>query len=120
MPEDHIDFYKNLHSIVELEKHLIVHAGVNPFVELADQTGMDLFWIRDDFIMTEHEFGKTVVFGHTPFKNVFADWPYKIGIDTGLVYGNLLTCLEIRDRVCHQVRAGNLEVISSDLHIPIQ
>ena len=120
MPEDHIDFYKNLHSIIELEKNFIVHAGINPFVDLEDQSGMDLFWIRDDFIMTEHELGKTVVFGHTPFKNIFADWPYKIGIDTGLVYGNLLTCLELKERVCHQVRAGNLEVISSDLDIPIE
>jgi serine/threonine protein phosphatase 1 len=35
-----------------------------------------------------------VIFGHTPFKRPLI-MPNKIGIDTGAVYGNLLTCLKL-------------------------
>ncbi len=36
----------------------------------------------------------SVVFGQTPFREPFVDG-IKIGIDTGAVYGGLLTCLEL-------------------------
>jgi serine/threonine protein phosphatase 1 len=42
--------------------------------------------------------GPTVVFGHMPFETplVMAD---RIGIDTGAVYGNFLTAVELPERV---------------------
>ena len=53
---------------------------------------------------------ETVLFGHTPMKDVFFDLPYKIGLDTGLVYGNALSCLEVADRTLYQIRRGSRRV----------
>ena len=47
-----------------------------------------------------------MVFGHTPMRGVLIDLPYKIGIDTGLVYGGMLTCVEFTEGVCYQVQRG--------------
>ena len=38
---------------------------------------------------------------------MLVDLPYKIGIDTGCVYGGTLTCVELRERVLYQVRFGD-------------
>jgi serine/threonine protein phosphatase 1 len=60
-----------------------------------DQQGPeDLLWIREKFIYTTQSFGKRVVFGHTPFDEPLVE-PNKIGIDTGAVFGNKLTCLQL-------------------------
>ncbi|MCX5891961.1 MAG: hypothetical protein NTW80_03150, partial [Deltaproteobacteria bacterium] len=54
----------------------------------------DLLWIRGDFIASMEDFGKKVIFGHTPFQRPLV-MPNKIGIDTGAAYGNCLTCLHL-------------------------
>ena len=54
----------------------------------------DLLWIRGDFIASLEDFGKKVIFGHTPFQQPLV-MPNKIGIDTGAAYGNRLTCLKL-------------------------
>jgi hypothetical protein len=38
------------------------------------------------------------------------DLPYKLGIDTGLVYGGRLTCLEFSEGVAYQVARGSRQV----------
>ena len=38
---------------------------------------------------------------------VMVDLPYKLGIDTGLVYGGRLTCLEFSEGVAYQVGRGS-------------
>ena len=58
-----------------------------------------MLWIRQEFIFHPHQTGATVVFGHTPMRAVMVDLPYKLGIDTGLVYGGKLTCLEFTEGV---------------------
>ena len=55
------------------------------------------------------------MFGHTPRRTVFVDLPYKIGIDTGCVYGGALTALELRERRLFQVRLGERKVRESEL-----
>ena len=58
---------------------------------------------------------ETIVFGHTPARQPFVQLPYKIGIDTGLVYGGALTALELPAQVLHQVTAGERRVRVSAL-----
>ena len=87
-----------------------VHAGINPSKSLAKQTDSDLLWIRDEFIHNPHRLPYTVLFGHTPRNSVLFDLPYKIGLDTGLVYGNKLSCLEIVERVLFQIGRGQKDV----------
>jgi len=92
IPLKHLDFFKSLLFYYQTEKYIFVHAGLKKKVKLESQKSDDMLWIRKGFINKNFDFGKRVVFGHTPFHEPFVD-PYKIGIDTGAVYGNKLTCL---------------------------
>jgi serine/threonine protein phosphatase 1 len=74
-----------------------------------------MLWIRQEFIFHPHQIGQTVVFGHTPMRAVMVDLPYKLGIDTGLVYGGKLTCLEFNEGVTYQVARGSRQVKSQAL-----
>ena len=94
IPPSHIDFFQSLHLYYETDAYIFVHAGLAPGIPLIQQQAMDLLWIRDRFIKAGCDFGKRVVFGHTPFKEPFIT-KNKIGIDTGAVYGNKLTCVEL-------------------------
>jgi serine/threonine protein phosphatase 1 len=74
----------------------MVHAGLRNGIPLEKQTADDLVWIREEFIYSEQDFGKRVIFGHTPFVRPLV-LPNKIGIDTGAVYGNALTSIILPD-----------------------
>ncbi len=113
IPGTHLQFYKNLSRYCITPDYVFAHAGVSPLRDLQFQIDDDLFWIRDEFIQNIHHFERTVVFGHTPFENVMFDLPYKIGIDTGLVYGNMLSCIELTERRLFQIGAGEYEVRES-------
>ena len=104
MPPRHLAFFLNLESYLVFPHIVIAHAGLNPERDLMTQVGDDLFWIRDPFIQNIHRFEKIVVFGHTPYEDIFFNLPYKIGIDTGLVYGNMLTCVELMHGHIFQVK----------------
>jgi serine/threonine protein phosphatase 1 len=96
IPPDHMDFFNSLHLYYETDSHIFVHAGLRPKVSLASQVPEDLLWIRDKFIYSKYNFGKPVVFGHTPLEKPLVE-SNKIGIDTGAVYGNALTCVQLPD-----------------------
>ena len=110
LPAQHYSFYLNLESYIITPKFVLVHAGLNPLRDLRAQLDEDLFWIRDEFIHNIHRFEKTVIFGHTPYQDVMYHPPFKIGIDTGLVYGNKITCIELLSGTVFQVRRGEQEV----------
>jgi len=90
----HISFFKSLLNKVELDDYYVVHAGFKPGVDVKDQSIKDMLWIREPFIFSNYDFGKRVIFGHTPFSSPLV-MDNKIGLDTGAVFGNKLTCLEI-------------------------
>jgi len=102
IPDEHMEFYESTVLYHETDDYIFVHAGMRPPFQLVEQAADDLLWIREDFIRSAHDFGKRVVFGHTPFREPLV-LPNKIGIDTGAVYGNKLTCVELPDLVFHQV-----------------
>jgi serine/threonine protein phosphatase 1 len=97
----HQVFFKGLRLFYETENYLFVHAGLKPKVPLAQQHPGDLLWIRSQFIYSDVDFGKQVVFGHTPFPEPLVQ-ANKIGIDTGAVYGHQLTCVKLPDLVFFQ------------------
>jgi serine/threonine protein phosphatase 1 len=103
IPPEHLAFYRSLLPYYETDRYIFVHAGLRPGIALRDQDPVDLTWIRGEFISSDYDFGKTVIFGHT--SQLFR--PYvdsrKIGIDTGAVYGGKLTCLELPGIRFHQV-----------------
>ncbi len=102
IPSDHMAFYKSLITFIELDDYYVVHAGFRPEVDVKKQSLQDMIWIRDPFIYTDYDFGKKVIFGHTPFNEPLVMWN-KIGLDTGAGYGNKLTCLELPKVVFHSV-----------------
>jgi serine/threonine protein phosphatase 1 len=115
MPETHLAFFEGLERSFRWGDYLLVHAGIRPGVPWDQQTDDDLFWIREEFVLHPHGLPETIVFGHTPARVPYVDLPYKIGIDTGLVYGGMLTALELPDLVLHQVSAGGRTVRRSSL-----
>lgn len=98
IPSNHMEFFKTLRLYYETEAYIFVHAGLRPKVPLASQETEDLLWIRDTFIYSKYDFGKTVVFGHTPLEKPLVE-SNKIGIDTGAVYGNALTCIQLPELI---------------------
>lgn len=94
IPETHREFFDNLRLYYETDQYIFVHAGLKDNIPLEKQEERDLLWIRNKFISSEFDFGRRVIFGHTPFPKPLVAHN-KIGIDTGAVYGNKLTCVEL-------------------------
>ena len=115
LPADHREFLAGLRTHAYIDTFLCVHAGVRPTRPLAAQSEEDLLWIREDFIAQAHPFPYTVLFGHTPHREVFVDLPFKVGLDTGLVYGNRLSCLEIDARQVWQIRRGQRAITAGTI-----
>jgi serine/threonine protein phosphatase 1 len=112
IPQTHLDFFLKLENYVIAPDCTCAHAGLNPLRDMRHQVESDLFWIRDEFIQNKHFFDRPIVFGHTPYEDVMFNFPYKVGIDTGCVYGNKLSCVEFRDRKVIQVGRGSTKVVS--------
>ena len=110
IPAEHLSFFRRLKSYYVMGSFLCVHAGIHPQKPLAEQTDEELLWIRNPFIYRSHNLPYTVLFGHTPQPTVLYDLPYKVGLDTGLVYGDLLTCLEVDEKVLFQIGRGRKRV----------
>jgi serine/threonine protein phosphatase 1 len=102
LPPEHLAFFTSLLLYYETEHYIFVHAGMKAGIPLAEQDPHDLIWIREEFILSPQDFGKTVIFGHTPLQRAYLT-PNKIGIDTGAVYGGKLTCLELPTRRLYSV-----------------
>lgn len=98
LPADHLQIFQSLLPYWETEDYIFVHAGLEPGIPLAQQEISSLCETRASFLSACHDFGKLVIFGHTPFDMPFVT-PTCIGIDTGAVYGNLLTALELPGKV---------------------
>jgi serine/threonine protein phosphatase 1 len=110
LPPPHIDFLRNLRSYYLAEPFLCVHAGVHPLKSLDKQSALDTLWIRQEFIANPHRLPYTIIFGHTPQREILFDLPYKIGIDTGLVYGNKLSCIELQQKTLLQIERKSRKV----------
>lgn len=92
IPPAHLDFLRRLRLYHTAGAYLFVHAGMRPGVPLAAQNAHDLLWIREPFLSSTVEHGMIVVHGHTIFPEVSIT-PNRIGIDTGAVATDRLSCL---------------------------
>ncbi len=112
LPEAHAAFFENLQWMHVSRGFIFVHAGLRPGVSLERQDPMDLVWIRREFLDAEHDFGKPVVFGHTPTPVLNDRLPFYLGIDTRAVAGGCLSCVQLAEGEvvdCHQVFAREVE-----------
>lgn len=94
LPGDHRNFLERLLPYYRVGDYLFIHAGIVPGEDLETCPLDRLLTVRDPFLRYQGGLEATVVFGHTPFETPFIA-PRKIGIDTGAVYGNLLTAVEL-------------------------
>jgi len=104
LPSEHWDFYNTLKLYYETDDYIFVHAGLRPGLPLEVQQEEDLLWIRKEFISSDYDFGRRVIFGHTPMRSPLIR-ANKIGIDTGAVYGNKLTCVILPEEKFYAVSA---------------
>lgn len=94
------DYLESLPFYIELEAHIVVHAGLRPGVPLSEQSKEDLTELRTlgpDRTSREgvpwfekYEGEKVVLFGHWPGHEPKVA-RRAIGLDSGCVYGNRLT-----------------------------
>lgn len=92
LPLEHLDFLTSLQHSYQCGDYFFAHAGVHPDRPLNEQKERDLMWIRDRFLFSEIDFGKIIVHGHTPVREVDTA-NNRIGIDTAAVYGGKLTAV---------------------------
>jgi len=101
VPASHVAFLRSLPIMVETERHVFVHAGIRPELELDRQSDEDLIYIRSEFYESPHPLKKYVVHGHTPVLDASLQRG-RINIDTGCFYSGRLTALRIfRDKGCY-------------------
>lgn len=97
IPREHLEFIEGLSLYYEEGQFIFVHAGLRPGLPPAAQVEQDLLWIRREFLDSNYDWGKTVVFGHTPqLRPLLA--PGRIGLDTGAVFGRMLSCCDVEGR----------------------
>ncbi len=94
MPVEHRDFLNSLLPYWETGEYIFVHAGLRFGAPLSEQDISGLCEVREPFLSDERDYGKRIIFGHTPFVTPLVT-ANKIGIDTGAAYGNLLTAVEL-------------------------
>lgn len=94
LPREHREFLASLLPYFATDDYLFVHAGIKFGVALEDQTMANLCESRERFIYKKTGLDKKIIFGHTPFESPLVRED-KVGIDTGAVYGNYLTALEL-------------------------
>lgn len=102
------DFLNSMPLYFTDDYYIYVHAGLKPGVALEEQRPDDLLWIREEFYRSAYDFGKTVVFGHTPTVNINGRYRYamlhnKIALDTACVFGGCLSALELQGDSITQV-----------------
>lgn len=92
VPEADRAFLRGAEEWIEAGDYLLVHAGIDPSLPLAEQRRSDLLWIRGRFLEHPDAFSHVVVHGHTIFDAV-EDAGTRIGIDTGAYRSGRLTAL---------------------------
>lgn len=96
LPVQHLAFFRELQLSFQSGDYFFVHAGIHPDRPLDKQQEQDMLWIRDRFLFSEKDFGKIIIHGHTPGRDV-DEADNQIGIDTAAVYGGCLTALMLEN-----------------------
>jgi serine/threonine protein phosphatase 1 len=94
VPESHRQFLENSQLLYVAEPYLFVHAGIRPGLGLAQQSSVDLFSIREEFLLSDDKHDYVVVHGHTPVMDV-QFLSNRINVDTGAFATNRLSCVRL-------------------------
>ncbi|WP_413161181.1 metallophosphoesterase family protein [Capilliphycus salinus ALCB114379] len=114
MPRDHLLWMRSLPVFLDLGDVWLVHAGVNPYLPLSQQTEAQFCWIRREFhkIPKPYFNNKLIIIGHTitfTFDGIepgsLVQGQGWLGIDTGVYHAKSgwLTGLDITNKQVYQV-----------------
>ncbi|NKB53933.1 MAG: serine/threonine protein phosphatase [Rhizobiaceae bacterium] len=102
----HVKFLSKLKTSTTQGDYFFCHAGIDPSRSFHDQDDYELVWMREPFLSWPRPLQKVVVHGHTPRSTPEA-MPHRINVDTGCVYGRMLTAVVLEKKSHHflQVKA---------------
>jgi len=92
VPEEHLEFIREMEDRIAIGDYAFVHAGIMPRIGLDRQRGEDLRWIREPFLSSEERHSHVIVHGHTIYEKPELR-KNRIGIDTGAFASGRLTAL---------------------------
>jgi len=128
VPQEHIEFFRQMPLYHEDDYALYVHAGLDHGKHPRDTERRHLLWAREEEFY-KHYRGKPCVFGHTPTTflpllgrlgrhGIYISHS-AIGIDTGYNYNSPLSCLSLPDFMLYQSFAdGEIETHHITTFIP--
>jgi serine/threonine protein phosphatase 1 len=111
LPNHHRAFFENTKLSLSFGDYFFCHAGVRPGTPLVQQSAEDLLWIREDFLVYDGYFDKTIVHGHTPVSAPEIK-PNRINVDTGAYATSVLTAVVLEGSERRFLFAGNAQSIS--------
>jgi len=95
VPDEHWQLLEQTHAWMETEDFILVHANAIPDLDMDQHTEFQLYWEKCHDI-PPHKSGRRVVVGHTrQLSGVPRQWEGGVCIDTAVVSGRWLTCLEL-------------------------
>ncbi|BAZ13613.1 metallophosphoesterase [Calothrix sp. NIES-4071] len=114
VPYDHVEWFESLPTYLDLGDVWLVHAGVDPFIPLENQTSEQLCWVRDEFHSIQKPYfpDKLMIIGHTITFTMPGVAPGQLAqgqgwldIDTGAYHprSGWLTGLDITNGIAYQV-----------------
>jgi len=92
VPEEHINFLSSFEDYIVIGDYMFVHAGLRPGVDISEQSGSDLRWIRGEFLKSKSSYPHMIVHGHTISEKADVQ-KNRIGIDTGAFTSGCLTAI---------------------------
>ena len=105
LPQSHFRFFRDLQTSFACGDYFFAHAGVKPDIPLSRQKDSDLLWIRQEFLSSRDDFGKIIIHGHTPTRDIEVG-PNRVNIDTGAFASGRLTCLVIDESSLSVIDTG--------------
>jgi len=94
IPDLHWAFLKRTARFFETDRHIFVHACLDPELDMDEQPDWLLYWEFFDRLQP-HKTGKRIICAHTPqHSGHIKDVGFAACIDTGPASGGWLTCLD--------------------------
>lgn len=127
IPQQHLDFITGLDLWYETDEYFFVHGGVIPEAPLDDSKDYPdtMLWARDGFIDSDWDWGKKIIFGHTPaYKKKWGIIGYpivkpnKLGLDGAVCPpgSHALLAANLTENTCYRVETNSLKLQIFDIY----
>ncbi|AFL49717.1 serine/threonine protein phosphatase 1 [Sinorhizobium fredii] len=99
IPLSHLVWMAELPSIIIEPYRIFVHAGVEETIPLEEQDDDILLWMRTEPNYSGYYWGRHVCHGHTPSSSNPRTVGNRTNVDSGAVFGGVLSCAVFDDAV---------------------